>query len=336
LTGALNLRSNNRRAKFEMDDSLNDNRDFESATIERPPASIPKFRFGLKALFAATAIVAALSAGGRAGGVAGAVLVALGISFAIWFWAWLTNRDQLRKLFSKISGVGLLLSLLFAFLVPAIVSSPRVNTRRGQCENNLKNLGLALLEYDHRNQHLPAVFTTDVTGKPLTSWRTAILPLIERTDLYSQYRANEPWDSPQNNPLSQIHIELFECPSDAACGASNNTTTYVAVVGPGTAWQPGKAIKLSDIKDKLSETILLVEMESSGIAWSEPRDLDLNNLPTGLTKQALLKSLSAHQGGFNALFADGHVEFIPSTIPWSQFIALTTIAGGEKIDRASW
>jgi prepilin-type processing-associated H-X9-DG protein len=43
-----------------------------------------------------------------------------------------------------------------------------------------------------------------------------------------------------------------------------------------------------------------------------------------------------HISEFHALFADGHVESIPNTIPWSEFVAMLTIAGGETIDRTIW
>jgi prepilin-type processing-associated H-X9-DG protein len=77
-------------------------------------------------------------------------------------------------------------------------------------------------------------------------------------------------------------------------------------------------------------------MRNSGIAWAEPRDLDLSNLPPGLTPQNLLNSITNHPGVIEVLFADGHVEPIPTTIPWADFLAMLTIAGGETIDRSKW
>ena len=64
--------------------------------------------------------------------------------------------------------------------------------------------------------------------------------------------------------------------------------------------------------------------------------MDLAHLPAGITKQNLLHALSNHAGGFNATFADGHVEFIPEDIPWTDFEVMLTIAGGEKVDRDKW
>jgi hypothetical protein len=153
----------------------------------------------------------------------------------------------------------------------------------------------------------------------------------EQTDVFSRVRLKEPWNSPHNRFLSQTDIELFHCPKDP--GFKQGNTSYVAIVGPGTAWRVGQGVPLQAIKDGVHDTILLVEMKSSGIHWAEPKDLDLEHLPPGITTDNLVRSLSPHERGFFAVFADGHVEFIPNTITWDDFHAMLTIAGGEKVNR---
>jgi prepilin-type processing-associated H-X9-DG protein len=98
-------------------------------------------------------------------------------------------------------------------------------------------------------------------------------------------------------------------------------------------WGIGKGIKMAEIKDGLSNTIMLIEMKNSGISWSEPRDLDLDHLPKGLTHPNLLESVTNHPGIINVAFADGSVRAISTSIPWELFVALTTIDGGETIDQ---
>ncbi len=290
-------------------------------------------RFGLKSLFVLTAIVAVLAAGASAAGWPGFCLSMLFLSFVVGIAAGRTRHSFLW-------ATAWVLFALFtvALLVPSVRHSPPGGySRRDACLNQLKQLGLAIFAYERVHGTFPPACTLDKSGKPLTSWRTLMLPYLEENDLFAKYSAGEPWDSPNNKPLAQRPLNIFQCPSDFGVAFTNSTdTSYVAIIGPGTAWLPGRGIKWSEIKDNPADTILLVEIKKSGIPWAEPRNLDLTNLPPGITPQNLLQSLANHNGVFNALFADGHVESIPITIPWSDFMALLTIAGGETVDRNKW
>ena len=153
--------------------------------------------------------------------------------------------------------------------------------------------------------------------------------------LFARLALSEEQPAPKNHlPLSVGFLRVMQCPSDVDSW-DGGYTSYVAVVGPNTASRTDEGVKMSEIKDP-KNTILVVEMKNSGIKWAEPRDLDLENLPDGITKDNLFAHLSNHPGGFNALFADGHVEFIPVTIPWSDFEALVSIRGEKKIEREQW
>ncbi len=151
--------------------------------------------------------------------------------------------------------------------------------------------------------------------------------------MYQLYHRDEPWDSANNHQISKVQMLVWECPSDPQVFDHPTNTSYVAIVGPHAAWRAGSGVKRGEIKDSSADTILLVEMKNSGISWAEPRDLDLDHLPPGITKQNLLHSLSNHAGGVNVLFADGSVRFIREDIPWKGFEAMLTIDGGEKVDR---
>ena len=59
-------------------------------------------------------------------------------------------------------------------------------------------------------------------------------------------------------------------------------TSYVAVVGPRTAWPGSTPIKHEDIADTAGETIHLVEVADSRIPWTEPRDLSLADAARGV------------------------------------------------------
>src|SRR5438552_2302923 len=68
-----------------------------------------------------------------------------------------------------------IIALLLALLLPATRSAGPA-ARRAQCVNNLKQIALALYEYEQVHKSLPPAYTVDPKGRPLHSWRSLILP----------------------------------------------------------------------------------------------------------------------------------------------------------------
>jgi RNA polymerase sigma factor (sigma-70 family) len=84
---------------------------------------------------------------------------------------------------------------------PAVVDRTADYAQRQRSLKNLKTIALALHNYHDTNGRLPTDLT-DNAGKPLLSWRVAILPYIEGYDtLYKQFKLTEPWDSEHNLSL---------------------------------------------------------------------------------------------------------------------------------------
>lgn len=91
------------------------------------------------------------------------------------------------ELLITMSVVGVLLSVL----LPA-VQSARETARRAQCQNNLRQLGIALHLHHDTFETLPAGWS-EVTGKPLaTGWIPDLLPFLEQSELRSQVQTDWP------------------------------------------------------------------------------------------------------------------------------------------------
>jgi prepilin-type processing-associated H-X9-DG protein len=193
--------------------------------------------------------------------------------------------------------------------------------KRTQCMNNLRNIGEALAVYHQKHGSFPPAIVADKSGKPLYSWRVLISPEMEQQALFNAFHLDEPWNGPNNARFSGIHLEAWSCPSDEQVLSDVN---YLAVVGPNTAWPGTTGSKLSDFKDP-SKTILVVEVARSGIHWAEPRDLYLGQMAPGANPKSGQGASSNHSGGFNAVFADGHVEFIPDDIDPKQLAEMFEI-----------
>lgn len=213
------------------------------------------------------------------------------------------RRTPIRKLALLLVCLFLLAEFLLDFARPAT----REAARRVQCQNNLHQIGLALEAYHHKYGSFPPAFVADANGKPLYSWRVLILPYLGQADLAKQICKDEAWDGPNNGKLTQISPHVFDCPSDSQLArSSGGLTSYVAVVGPHSAWPGATPRKLSEFKDE-SNTILVVEAANSGIHWAEPRDLNLGQMPMGINPPRGQGISSEHPSGANVLFADGHV-----------------------------
>jgi type II secretory pathway pseudopilin PulG len=215
--------------------------------------------------------------------------------------------------------------VLVGLLLPA-VQAAREAARRMQCSNNMKQIGLALWNYESTYKSLPPAFTTDANGKPLHSWRTLILPYMEQSALYSQIDLNKPWDDPVNLPFSKVVIPTYACPSGHT--DSPEKTCYQVVVDPSGIFTGAKCTKISEITDGTSNTILLVETESANaVPWMSPDDTDL---PTYLTPSQTNRS--NHTGGGHATFADGSIKFLSNGIDPATAKSLISKGGGENVN----
>lgn len=118
-------------------------------------------------------------------------------------------------------------------------------------------------------------------------------------------------------------------------------TSYVAVVGQGTAWPGAGATSFKDFRDGTPNTLLVAEIADSGIHWMEPRDLDADAMPF-CVNPAKGPGISSHHRdvgwsqrllGAHVGIADGSVRFLPTDTRQEMLRALLSISGGEKIDR---
>jgi prepilin-type processing-associated H-X9-DG protein len=219
--------------------------------------------------------------------------------------------------------------IIVALTLPAIQAA-REAARRMQCSNNLKQIALALHMYHDTYREFPPAYFVDENGTPTHSWRVMILPFLEASPQYQQYNFDEPWNGPNNSQLAAQMPPVFRCPSDPATGG--NTTSYMVVVGDATAWPGERSMKLQDMIDGTSNTILVVEVAGSQVNWMEPKDLEMDKLPLTINATQDGTAISSnHPGGAQLALADGSVRFVTNTVPPQTVQALLTTRGGEAV-----
>jgi prepilin-type processing-associated H-X9-DG protein len=206
-----------------------------------------------------------------------------------------------------------------------------------RCVQNLLKIGLALHGHHDEVGSFPRAAIFDSQGRPGLSWRVAILPLLGERELYAKFKLDEPWDSPHNKPLLTEMPAVYSCPS--APRDKPGFTHYRSFTGPGAFLEPASSgeirggLHIAAFTDGMSNTLMVVEAKQS-VPWTKPSELPFD--PTR-PSDPLFGAGSSHYGGFNVVFADASVWFLPSTIAPDVFRALITRAGNEvvSLDRSA-
>jgi hypothetical protein len=193
---------------------------------------------------------------------------------------------------------------------------------------NIKQIILALHNYANsiKNYSLPPSAIRSKDGKPLLSWRVAILPYLEQQELYRQFHLDEPWDSEHNKKLIEKMPAVYRSPriKDRRIGL----TTYLVPVGKEVAFTgdaKGRSLR-DEFTDGTSNTILLVDVaDATGVIWTKPEDLVVDMADP-------LKGIMGHYPAYFLVgMADGSVRPVPKTVSNATLRSAFTVAGGEVL-----
>ena len=311
----------------------------------------------------------------------------------------MTHRKISRQGFTLVEllVVIAIIGILIGLLLPA-VQAAREAARRMQCTNNLKQLALALQNYADQNQgKFPIAVQIGLGNDPnqtdTFSWHGRTLPFIEQMALYDTFDFSKVVGAGNHPEYRRALISTHQCPTEPeAIGEKNNASWCVRrscyVVNLGNSnyraddvnnWdgrgsykgRPGpfeynKAIKIADVKDGLSNTMCLSEVQintdedhykgnygtvlySNGAGFScylgpnttysvdfgrkswDPDDFT-PPMPchgSGNWFGATFPARSAHSGGVNVGMCDGSVRFVSTVIDLEAWRAASTRKGSE-------
>jgi prepilin-type N-terminal cleavage/methylation domain-containing protein len=193
-----------------------------------------------------------------------------------------------------------IIGVLVALLLPA-VQAAREAARRGQCLNNLKQLGLAMLNYESSKKGLPPMakywWNTanpgqepgySATGGPGGwyddhGWYMPLMPYIEQAGVSNLANPKLSFSASANRAARTAFIPMHACPSDIGLQRNEwdipewarvrsnyvvnaGNTVYgqhdlAGVVFGGAPFQPRKIRPLKDITDGASNTLMMSEVK---------------------------------------------------------------------------
>ena len=156
-----------------------------------------------------------------------------------------------------------IIGVLVAITLPAIQAA-REAARRSACRNNLKQMGLALMNYESIHGCLPPA-----AGANGFSFIARILPQMEQGNLYNTLNFEDKVGFRENHTAGVTRIEMLLCPSDGGGSGRVGVTSYAGNHGCGydkfgengafVGYMGRPPVALRDVTDGLSSTAMVSE-----------------------------------------------------------------------------
>jgi prepilin-type N-terminal cleavage/methylation domain-containing protein/prepilin-type processing-associated H-X9-DG protein len=248
-----------------------------------------------------------------------------------------------------------IIGILVALLLPAIQAA-REAARRSQCKNNLKQLGLAVLNYESSKKRLPPsveINAKTMVGSANGAWGVHghILSFVEEASLKGVVDINLAWDTQQ--AINNLRIPIFSCPSDGPAAEVRDpkggkvllySTTYgfnmgtwfvydpATNVGGDGLFYPNSFLRLAKISDGTSKTLMAAEVK----AWTHYKrngGPSSTTIPADATAAAAIVASGAeYKDTGHTEWPDGRVHHtgFTATMPPNTFVKL--VSGSEILD----
>jgi hypothetical protein len=196
---------------------------------------------------------------------------------------------------------------------------------------------LALQNFQDQNRELPNG-TVIPRGSPVGentkfqrfSWRVQLLPFMGEKDLYDKFDLTQPWDSEHNLKVAQEMPDIYRSPLDEK---GTNHTSYLAIAEGGGAFpvpdEDGGRRSISDATDGPGATIAIVECQNTGIIWTDPRDLSVDEFAELVEKGKIASGTELRGDHTWVGMLDGVVRRYPKGVAAAVSKILATRNAGE-------
>jgi prepilin-type N-terminal cleavage/methylation domain-containing protein/prepilin-type processing-associated H-X9-DG protein len=253
-----------------------------------------------------------------------------------------------------------IIGLLVAILLPA-VQAARESARRADCQNNLRQIGVALHAYHAAHGQFPVgcldkrVPKTNPNGRQL-AWSAAILQELEEPALAKVVDFTSAYDSAANSTAASTIVSIYLCPSTIRRAPGREGAIVADPTGSGTSTYRGaatdyggiygaaglspapngvflyeRAVKISEITDGTSHT--LAAAEDTGRGWLMDGEWingeNIYDVSNSINTQQHNEIWSDHPGGAMALWCDGSASLLDASMEMPVLRAICTRARND-------
>jgi prepilin-type N-terminal cleavage/methylation domain-containing protein len=189
-----------------------------------------------------------------------------------------TGRQRIGFTLVELLVVITIIAMLVALLLPAVMSA-RGAARRTQCKNNLRNLGLAMLQEAESKRRFPASGNFAVSGPGIYhNWVVSLLPWLEHRDIYERWDFESSYNVPPNSDLTTLTLPILVCPDDDTAMQGGGNLSYV--VNAGFGWtQPWDCPSCFHVMS--SPSVQAIDLNGNGVAC--PANLQQDGTPSDKT-----------------------------------------------------
>lgn len=245
------------------------------------------------------------------------------------------NKRPLGVLISAGVVLTMLICLVFAIIRFGGSSVSRLAEVRTQNASikNLESIASALNAYAADYGSYPPAIQMNKAGQPMHSWRVLILPYLGEQAMYDEFDLSKPWDHEINLQASYIMPAVYGHPTET--NSMSGESGYYLITGPKTLFPATGPLSPNKIKDKPSQTILVIAgappVNTSIGSWAEPVDLDFSKMRGVINGTVGVEAGGRMTSGVTMATVDGRGHFLANGLSATTFNSLVTPNGNELL-----
>jgi uncharacterized protein (TIGR03067 family) len=215
------------------------------------------------------------------------------------------------------------LSVLVLRRIGADPKQDALDRNKAKCASNLASLAEIIFDHVQENRTYPTAAIYSKDGKPLLSWRVALLKSIDE-DLLAEFKTDEPWDSPHNKKLIKKMPRIYALPGVQT--KDPGMTFFQVFTGKGTVFEGKEGLRFTDHLKGGRASFMIVEA-GEPVVWTKPEDLEYD------PKKPLPKLGRLSDEGFHATLTSlgpDRIQFIPRSTPENELRSMIQWRSLEK------